>query len=116
MNFDEAMQAHTSWKIKLRTYLSKPDGSLKPADFEPDNRCALGKWIHGEGAKHAALAEFQSLKDAHVGFHKAAANVVRQADSGKSVSEDLAIGSSSEFATKSSAMIRALLMMKMKAA
>jgi Chemoreceptor zinc-binding domain len=114
MNFDEAIKAHSSWKMKLSAYLRKPDGSLKAADVEVDNKCDLGKWIHGEGAKHSTLAEFGALKTEHAKFHKAAADVVKKADSGQSVSEDIAIGGSSPFAQASSAVVTAIMTMKKK--
>ena len=49
MNFDDAIQVHAAWKIKLSAYLRKCDGSLKAADVRVDNRCALGQWLYGEG-------------------------------------------------------------------
>lgn len=115
MNFDDAIKAHSAWKIKLSTYLRKPDGSLKAAEIEPDNKCALGQWIHGEGATHASLPEFTTLKSEHIKFHKAAAEVVRKADSGKDTSEETALGGKSEFSTTSQAVITAIMVMKRKA-
>lgn len=45
MNFDEAIRAHSDWKMKFNIYLSKPDGSINPQDLANDNLCALGKWL-----------------------------------------------------------------------
>lgn len=115
MNFDDAINAHVAWKMKLSTYLRKPDGSLKAQDIEPDNKCGLGQWIYGEGAKHASLPEYATLKNEHACFHKAAADVVRKADSGKSTSEETALGSSTPFAKHSQAVIAAIMVMKRKA-
>lgn len=109
MNFDEAIGAHSAWKVKLSMYLAKPDGSIKAAEVEKDNACKLGIWIHGEGSQHAALPEFTSLKSEHARFHKAAAAVVRKADSGQKVSEDIALGGDSDFSAASSAVVRAIM-------
>lgn len=115
MNFDEAIRAHSDWKMKLSGYLRKPDGTLKAADIEPDNRCPLGQWIHGEGAVHSKVSEYGVLKTEHAKFHKAAAEVVRKADAGKDTSEDTMLGSTSAFGTASQAVVSAILAMKRKA-
>ena len=78
MNFDEAIQAHAAWKVKLSAYLYKCDGSLKSADVRVDNRCPLGQWLHGEGKKYASLAEYQTLIKEHARFHLAAGECDRQ--------------------------------------
>src|SRR5689334_24920780 len=101
MNFDDAIKAHSSWKMRLAEYLRKPDGSLKATDVEADNKCPLGQWIYGEGAKFSTLSEYSTLKSQDASFHKAAGNVVRKADSGQSVTEDVALGSASDFARAS---------------
>lgn len=115
MDFDGAIKAHSAWKMKLSQYLAKPDGSLKPADIQQDNKCDLGKWIYGEGAEFSTLSEYNTLKTEHATFHKCAAEVVRKADSGQSVSEEVALGSKSEFATASSAVVGAIMSMRRKA-
>ena len=115
MDFDEAIRAHSAWKMKLGTYLSKRDGSLKPADIQPDNRCPLGQWLYGEGAKFSKLVEYGTVKTEHARFHKAAADVVRRADAGQEVREDVAIGGKSEFAAASMATVRAIMALKAKA-
>src|SRR5512142_3129062 len=92
MNFDEAIVVHSAWKRNIRAYLEKPDGTLKGEDIGVDNKCELGKWIHGEGRHYAALPEFGTLSSAHKRFHLAAADLVRRANSGADVGAELAIG------------------------
>ena len=116
MDFDHAISAHSNWKGKLRAYLAKPDRSLSPSEIAQDNKCDLGKWIHGEGAVHANLPEFQTLRSEHAHFHKAAAEVVRKADAGHDMTEETALGSKSEFATASSNVVNAILGIKSKVA
>lgn len=117
MNFKDAITAHALWKMKLTNYIKKPDGSLKPSEIEPDNRCELGKWLHGEGKKHSASAEYKQLVEIHAKFHKAAANIVRRADAGENVSEDVALGAKSEYAHISGEITKLLMNMeKSKAA
>ena len=114
MNFDEAIAAHSSWKMKLSRYLRNPDGSLKASDIQPDNNCELGKWIYSEGKKHSSVPEFSTLKTEHAHFHKAAAEIVTKADSGQNVTEEVALGGTSEFATRSSNVVRAIMTLKKK--
>jgi hypothetical protein len=116
MNFDEAVSAHSAWKMKLAMYLRKPDGSIKATDVAADNKCVLGQWIYGDGKKFAALPEFAALKSAHTKFHTCAADVVRKADSGQNVSEEIALGGASEFSRNSSDVVKAIIGMKSKAA
>ncbi len=109
MDFDEAIKAHSAWKLKLSGYLKKPDGSLKSSEVQMDNKCSLGQWIYGEGLKWSSLAEYSTLKVEHQKFHKAAAAVIQKADSGASVAEDTAIGGKSDFSTSSTAVVSAIM-------
>ena len=114
MDFDGAIKAHSEWKMKLSIYLRKPDGSLKAADVCQDNKCALGQWIYGEGSKHSSLPEFAKLKAEHAVFHKEAAEVIKKADAGKDVSEEVMLGGKSNFATASGNVVFAIMSMKKK--
>ena len=114
MDFDQAIKAHTDWKAKLSAYLRKPDGSLKAADIQVDNRCDLGKWIHGDGSKFASVDGFGELKSEHAKFHVAAAEVVKKADAGKSTSEDTALGSQSPFSVASNNVIKLIMAIRRK--
>lgn len=115
MDFDEAIKAHSAWKMKLSNYLKKPDGSLKAADIQVDNKCILGQWIYGEGSKWNSLAEYATLKSEHAKFHRAAADIVRKADSGQSTSEETALGAKSEFGLTSNSVVAAIMSMRRKA-
>lgn len=115
MDFDEAIKAHSAWKMKLSAYLRKPDGSLKSTEIQADNKCALGQWIHGEGAKFSSHAEFVTLKAEHARFHKAAAQVVQRADSGQDTSEETSLGAKSEFGSASGSVVSAIMAIRRKA-
>lgn len=114
MNLDDAIKSHTAWKLKLAAFLQKPDASLKESDVRVDNKCALGQWIYGDGAKHGALAEFSALKNDHAHFHRAAADVVKRAQSGAQVAEEVALGAQSDFAKASSKVVAAITALKRK--
>ncbi|MEQ1884381.1 MAG: CZB domain-containing protein [Bryobacteraceae bacterium] len=112
MNFDAAIQSHIAWKRTLADYLIQPNGSLRPAEVGADNRCELGKWIHGNSAALGTQTEYQELKSKHAEFHRCASDVVRMADSGQSISEEIALGSNSGYSQASIAVVRALMKMK----
>ena len=115
VDFDQAIASHSSWKRKLSSYLQKPDGSLKSADIAVDNKCDLGKWIAGEGAKFSSLKEFGLLKTEHARFHKTAAAIVVRADKGEKVTDEVAFGANSDFGNASSAVVQAIMHMKLAA-
>jgi methyl-accepting chemotaxis protein len=114
MDFDHAIAAHASWKAKLAKYLKSPDHSLQPAEIALDNQCELGKWIAGEGKKFANLEEYRTVKSNHARFHRVASNIVQRANAGEQVAEEIALGTKSDFASASSAVVRAIMALKMK--
>ena len=115
MNFDEAISSHTGWKMKLARYIAKPDGSLKSAQVSTDHNCELGKWIHGAGgAQYSHLPEFSALSKEHARFHTAAADVIRKADLGQRMTEDIALGSKSEYGSASAGVVKTLMSLKSK--
>jgi Chemoreceptor zinc-binding domain len=112
MDFDQAIAAHGAWKKKLADYLVKRDGSLNPSAAALDSKCPLGEWIHGEGLKYAKHPEFSALKNEHARFHKAVGDVIHHADAGQSITAETALGSKSEFAAASSAVVLAIMKLK----
>lgn len=112
MNFDQAISAHVQWKSKLSTYINHPDHSLDAAEIAKDDGCELGKWLRGEGQKFANSQEFKKLVADHARFHKAAADIVKKADSGMKVSEEVALGGKSEYSSASGAVVSSLMQMK----
>jgi hypothetical protein len=116
MDFDSAIRAHVQWKTKLANYIEKPDHTLSATTVSGDQNCELGKWLHAEGKKFANAPGFATLVADHARFHKAAGEVVRKADSGKNVSQEIALGGDSEFAKVSSAVVSELMQLKRKVA
>jgi hypothetical protein len=114
MNFDDAVSAHTQWKMKLSSYLAHPDGSLDAVTASIDNKCSLGQWIFGEGVKHSKLPEYTKLKSEHTRFHKAVGEVIKKASSGQNVTAETALGSHSDFGSASNAVVSAIMAMKNK--
>lgn len=74
-----------------------------------DNHCELGKWLRGEGIKHSGKSVYRDLVAERAKFHKAAANIVRRADSGQKVLEETALGAKSEFSTVSAKVVELIM-------
>jgi hypothetical protein len=115
MDFDHAIAAHSAWKAKLKAYLKNPDLSLKAADVERDDKCVLGQWIYGEGKQWMTLPSYSDLRIEHAKFHRAAAAVVRKADCGQSVTEEITLGARSDFTIASAAVVRTIMRIKQEA-
>ena len=84
-DFDAMILAHQNWKKKLR--LATNDlgeaAKLDPRTIARDDRCDLGKWIHGPGqACCGTMPEFGRLKSRHADFHHCAAEVADKAKAG----------------------------------
>lgn len=105
MNFDDAINAHAAWKMKLSSYIRNPDDSLDPDVVCKDDQCILGKWIHGEGASYSANNEYGMLKAAHASFHKEAADIIRRAKKGEKVTDEVSLGAKSKFAEYSNQIV-----------
>ncbi|MFO0556102.1 MAG: CZB domain-containing protein [Polyangiaceae bacterium] len=114
MFLDDAIKTHVGWKLRLTAFLQKPDDSVNEAEVRADDKCPLGQWIRGDGAKHKSLAEFSALQAEHARFHKAAAEVVKRARSGARVSAEVSLGSESEFSKASTAIVSAITALKRK--
>ena len=112
MNFDDAIKAHAAWKMKLSQYIAKPDGTLKAGDIEPDNRCMLGKWIYENASLYENMNEYQELKDCHKNFHRCAADIVRKADSGANLTDEVALGSKSAYGALSNNIVQLIMRMR----
>ena len=77
MNFDQVIFAHSDWKNHFKHYLEGKE-KLDEQTVAKDNVCELGKWLAGEGARHAQLPEYRDLKEKHTQFHLTAAQAVRE--------------------------------------
>ncbi|MEK6796861.1 MAG: methyl-accepting chemotaxis protein [Spirochaetota bacterium] len=80
---DRAIAVHRLWKTKLIAALggaALPDRSV----VSVDDRCDLGKWIHGEGEQRfGTLPEFVVLKEHHAAFHGSVGHIIDLLASGE---------------------------------
>ena len=112
MEFNDAIAAHLRWRMTLSHYVAAPDRSLDAALVASTDRCELGRWINGEGKRYSSVPEFTSLVAAHTMFHWAASAIVRKADSGQSVMQDIALGLQSGYGAASTEIIKTLMLLR----
>lgn len=115
MNFDDAIAAHTQWKVRLRTFIDGTGEKLDSAKVALDNQCDLGKWIHGEGAKLKAHDAYEKLRHSHAQFHKCASLVVSKANQGHKTEAEALIGPGGEFSKLSQETVGAIIQMRKSA-
>ncbi len=114
-DFDRAVRAHSDWKMKLGAYIRRPDQTLRAVEVARDDVCELGCWIHGPGRNLAGAKEYAELKSAHAAFHRTAADIVRRADAGETVTEDIALSATSPYSDASGQVMKAIVAMKRRA-
>jgi hypothetical protein len=74
MPFDEPLEEHRMAGISLRNGMHNRVGLIASA-FASERCCALGRWIHEDGASRADTPELQQLKMAHASFHAIALSI-----------------------------------------
>ena len=103
-----AIRAHGTWKLKLKTAVACGSSSLKVSDVARDDCCDFGKWLYSDTIPAATKQgmPYQVVKRLHSEFHQCAGNVLKEATVGKpDVAKKLL---DEQFADKSSTLVRAL--------
>ncbi len=79
LDFQKWVAAHRDWRKRLVNYIEGTSTeTLDETVICVDNRCDLGKWIHGNGGKfYGELPVFQQLTKDHASFHQCAGHVVK---------------------------------------
>jgi methyl-accepting chemotaxis protein len=107
-DFDNAIEAHRQWKVKLRKAIADRE-RLDADTLCRDDQCPLGKWIHGDGgAQWGPKPSFVALLQKHAEFHQAAGSVARKINARQFADAERLIGSGSPFA-RTSTEVAALL-------
>lgn len=78
IDIDTAIAAHENWKLRLQNYLNgNSTENLQPDVVCLDDRCDLGKWLHGPGGQRLGkYPAFSVLMARHKYFHVQASTVV----------------------------------------
>jgi methyl-accepting chemotaxis protein len=80
-----AIGAHQAWSGRLKNILEgRSKEAPDPTVVGRDDRCVLGKWIHGPGQRCCGhLEEFQRLLGRHAHFHRLASEVLSAHGAGR---------------------------------
>lgn len=78
IDLESAVVAHVKWKNRLQTAIDSNSSDLDPTIICQDNKCELGYWIHGDGAKFKSKPSYEILRQKHAAFHLCAADVARK--------------------------------------
>ena len=85
LDIDAAVIAHQLWKQHLLAHLAgHPEAGLDVEEICRDDRCDLGRWIHGPArARLGTFPGFTALLSHHRMFHHVACNVLALEQAGK---------------------------------
>jgi methyl-accepting chemotaxis protein len=112
MDLDQAIQAHSSWKIKFRTAITKQE-TMDAATISKDNCCDLGKWLHGDGKlEFGALASHADCVAKHAMFHTEAGKVATLINAKRYSDAQRMIDADTPYAKASLAVAGAIMQLK----
>lgn len=107
MNFFDALDAHLSWKQRLRRYLEgQLAEDLQPEAVGCEDGCDLGRWIRSTNGSLRHLPEFRKMRELHADFHRCAAEVVEAVKSGDPQGAEQAF--STEFSQLSAMVVKSI--------
>ncbi|CAO4838633.1 MAG: hypothetical protein CNLJKLNK_00016 [Holosporales bacterium] len=112
MDFEEAIKAHSDWKLKLQRYIKGMGDPIDSSKLSRDDVCPLGCWIYNEGQGHKHNPDFQNMVQAHKEFHTQAADIVKRKDKGENVRDEIALGAGSAFTLASEKVVSLLMTLK----
>ena len=106
--FNEAIETHTEWKIKLQKHIA--EGDFQDINSVGDcHVCDLGLWIYGDGVRYNRLPSFEAMCMAHEHFHRAAAEVVFHSSANNKAKARSLMTPEGDFSQSSAKLIKALM-------
>ncbi len=113
MDLSNAIQQHVGWKIKLRNAIQKKE-KLDAISLSCDDRCELGKWLHGPGkTTHGKHPSFGDCVSKHAAFHNEAGKVATTINQQHYDEAEKMLGGTSAFGKASSAVSIAITRLKL---
>ncbi len=115
MDLNEAIKAHSDWKMKLRGAISQ-QAQLDSATIAKDDQCALGKWLHGESKnQYGMLSSHRECMRLHAIFHKTASKVSVAINARDFAKAEAMLSPGTEYALASNAVVVAIGALKREA-
>jgi methyl-accepting chemotaxis protein len=105
-HIDAAVTAHGQWLNRLRAAIHTGACEFKPAEVHADDRCAFGRWLHGDfPAALRGTAVYEDIRRTHAQFHQQAAGILSLALAGRKAEAERLMGPQSEFLSLSGWLI-----------
>ena len=60
LNWDQMILAHSRWKTRLKQAIESQE-KIDAQVAGKDDQCEMGKWIYGEGKRHASVSAYNDL-------------------------------------------------------
>ena len=112
MDLDHAIEKHAEWKMRLRAAIMRHE-TVDLATVAADDRCELGKWLHGEGRRlFGSLGGFLPCVARHAEFHAQAGKIAQAINAGRYAEAELMLNGNSPYANASSTVGAAILRLK----
>lgn len=104
----KALVAHGAWKVRLAQTIETGASEFSPEVVRKDNQCALGKWLYADVAPSLQDDHYETVRQLHAEFHKAAAGVLSLALAGQKAEAQAAMFTGQEFGRASAKLTIAL--------
>ena len=115
MDLDHAIGSHSEWRLKFRNAISKQE-EMDVATISADNRCELGKWLHGEARnKFGQLRSYADCIQKHAAFHAEAGRVASVINAKKYAQAERMLDGGTGYANASSDACMAISLLKKEA-
>lgn len=108
MNLEDAARKHSEWKVNFFKAIATKS-QVDATSICRDDRCELGKWLHGPGhGTHGLLPGFQECIDRHAAFHAEAGKVASAINAGKLDEATKLLNGGTPYAAASTAVVGAI--------
>jgi len=115
MDLTEAIQAHSAWKMRLRSAITHHE-TLDEASICRDDCCKLGRWLHGEArAQFGTLHSHAECVKKHAAFHKEAGRVAGEINARHYTEAEALLANRGDYARASNDVIFAIGALKREA-
>jgi hypothetical protein len=98
---DAAIIAHDQWKARLLAAIEAGSSEFQPDQVRADELCAFGRWLYQAEPDLKGSLHYERVRDLHARFHRAAADVLTLALSGRGPRALTSLEFGSEYASAS---------------
>jgi Chemoreceptor zinc-binding domain len=114
MDLDTAIEKHAEWKLKFRSAISKRE-QLDATAIAKDDRCELGRWLHGEAKQLLGKRpSYSACLNKHAAFHSEAAKVAELINAGRYEEAERMLSSGTPYMLASSSVGVAIMNLKLE--